>query len=83
MMLSSFSRLDVSEDRTDDVIFGVTVNVAVEQRLESTVVLEVSSDISDESLEGMLADEELSGFLELSDFSESGSFIGQYVSGSN
>ena len=41
--------------------------------LESKVVLEFGSDFTDESLEGELADEELSGFLEFSDFSEGNS----------
>ena len=41
--------------------------------LETEVVLEFGGDFTDESLEGELADEEFSGFLELSDFSESDS----------
>ena len=39
-------------------------------RLESEVVLVLGGDLSDESLERKLSDEELGGFLESSDFSE-------------
>ena len=39
--------------------------------LESQVALVLLSDFSDQSLEGELADEELSGLLELSDLAES------------
>ena len=38
--------------------------------LESEVVLELGGDLTDESLEGEFADQELSGFLELSDLTE-------------
>ncbi len=38
--------------------------------LETEVVLELSSDLTDESLEGELSDEELGGLLETSDFAE-------------
>jgi len=57
-------------EETDHVGLGGFLEGEDGGRLESKVVLEVSGDISDESLEGELADEELSGFLELSDFSE-------------
>ena len=39
--------------------------------LETEVVLELSSDLTDESLEGELSDKELGGLLETSDFAES------------
>merc|ERR1712127_69074 len=39
-------------------------------RLESKVVFVLGGDLSDESLERKLSDEELSGLLEISDFSE-------------
>ena len=39
--------------------------------LETKVVLELSSDLTDESLEGELSDEELGALLETSDFAES------------
>ena len=39
--------------------------------LETEVVLELSSDLTDESLEGELSDEELGALLETSDFAES------------
>ena len=39
--------------------------------LEAEVVLELRSDLTDESLEGELADEELGGLLETSDLTES------------
>ena len=40
-------------------------------RLESEVVLELRGDLTDESLEGKLSDEELGALLESSDFTES------------
>ena len=40
-------------------------------RLESEVVLELRCDLTDESLEGKLSDEELGALLESSDFTES------------
>ncbi len=58
-------------EETDHVGFGGLLEGEDGGRLESEVVLEVSGDVTDESLEGEFADEELSGFLEFSDFSES------------
>merc|ERR1712166_824985 len=57
-------------EETDHVGFGGILEGEDGRRLESEVVLEVSGDVTDKSLEGEFADEELSGLLEFSDFSE-------------
>merc|ERR1712025_897442 len=58
-------------EETDHVGLGGFLEGKDGGALESEVVLEFGSDFTDESLEGELADEEFSGFLELSDFTES------------
>ena len=58
-------------EKSDHVSFSGFLEGEDGGALESEVVLEFGSDFTDESLEGELADEEFSGFLEFSDFSES------------
>ena len=57
-------------EKSNHVGFGGFLESEDGRALESEVVLEFGSDFTDESLEGELADEEFSGFLEFSDFSE-------------
>jgi len=58
-------------EETDHVGLGGFLEGEDGGGLESEVVLELRGNLSDESLERKLSDEELSGFLESSDFSES------------
>ena len=58
-------------EETGHVSFGGFLESEDGRGLESEVVLVLRGDFSDESLEGKLSDEELSRFLESSDFSES------------
>ena len=60
-------------EEANQVGFGCFLESEDGGGLESEVVLELSSNLSDESLEGELSDEELSALLEFSDFSESNS----------
>ena len=60
-------------EETDHVGLGSLLESKDSRALETEVVLEGASDVTDESLEGELADEEFSGFLEFSDFSEGNS----------
>ena len=58
-------------EETDHVGFGGLLEGEHGGGLESEVVLELRGNLSDESLEGELSDEELGALLESSDFSES------------
>lgn len=58
-------------EQSDQVGFSSFLEGEDSRALESQVVLIVVSDFSDESLERKLSDEEFSGLLELSDFSQS------------
>ena len=57
-------------EETDQVALGGFLEGEDSRGLESQVSFEFLSDFSDESLEGELSNEELSGFLVLSNFSE-------------
>ena len=57
-------------EKTDHVSLGGLLEGKDGGRLESKVALEVGSNFSNQSLERKLSDEELSRFLESSDFSE-------------
>ena len=57
-------------EETDEVSFSSFLEGQDSRGLESQIVLVIVSDFSDESLEGELSNEELSGFLVLSNFSE-------------
>ena len=58
-------------EESDHVGFGCFLEGKHGRGLESEVSLEFGGDLTDESLEGELADEELSALLESSDFTES------------
>ena len=58
-------------EETDHVCLSGLLESEDGGRLESQVVLELGSDLTDKSLEGKLADEELGGFLEATDLTES------------
>ena len=58
-------------EETDQVGLGGFLEGEDSGALETEVVLELSGDLTDESLEGELSDEELGGLLETSDFAES------------
>ena len=58
-------------EKTDHVGLGSFLESEDGGRLESKVGLVLSSDLSDESLEGELSDEEVGALLESSDFSKS------------
>ena len=57
-------------EEADQVSFSGFLESEDSGALETEVVLELRSDFTDESLEGELADEELGGLLETSDFAE-------------
>ncbi len=57
-------------EKTNQISFSSFLEGKDSRGLESQVSLVVMSDFSDESLEGKLSDEEISGLLVLSDFSE-------------
>jgi len=57
-------------EQTDQISFSGFLEGQDGLGLESDVLLVFHSDISDESLERQLSDEEVSGLLELSNFSE-------------
>ena len=58
-------------EETDEVSLSGLLEGEDGGALESEVVLELRSDLADESLEGELSDEELGGLLETSDLAES------------
>lgn len=58
-------------EETDEVSLSGLLEGEDSGALESEVVLELRSDLADESLEGELSDEELGGLLETSDLAES------------
>ena len=58
-------------EETDEVSLSGLLEGEDGGALESEVVLELRSDLADESLEGELSDEELGGLLETSDLTES------------
>ena len=58
-------------EETNEVGLGCLLEGEDGGALESEVVLELRSDLADESLEGELSDEELGGLLETSDLAES------------
>ena len=58
-------------EETDQVGLSGLLESEDGRGLESEVVLEFTGDLTDKSLEGELADEELSGFLEATDLTES------------
>ena len=60
-------------EKSDHVSFSGFLEGEDGGALETEVVLEFGGDFTDESLEGELADEEFSRFLESSDFSEGNS----------
>ena len=60
-------------EEADQVSFSGFLESEDSGALETEVVLELRSDFTDESLEGELADEELGGLLETSDFTEGNS----------
>ena len=64
------SKVGVLEER-DEVSLGGLLESHDGGRLESEVGLEVLSDLTDETLEGELSDEELGGLLVSSDLSRS------------
>ena len=57
-------------EKTDQISFSSFLESQDSRALESQISLVVMSDFSDESLERKLSDEEISGLLVLSDFSE-------------
>ncbi len=57
-------------EETDEVSLSGLLEGEDGGALESEVVLELRSDLADESLEGELSDEELGGLLETSDLAE-------------
>ena len=59
--------------QTDEVSLAGLLEGHDGRALEAEVSLEVLGDLTDETLEGELADEKLSGFLVTSDFSQSDS----------
>ena len=67
-------------EKTDHVGLGGLLEGEDSGGLESKVALEVRSDLSDESLERKLSDEELGGFLESSDLSKCDSAWSESVS---
>lgn len=56
-------------EESNEISFGSLLQSQHCSTLESEIILEVLSDLSDESLEGELANQEFSGLLKLSDFS--------------
>ena len=58
-------------EETNEVCLSCLLEGEDSGALESEVVLELRSDLADESLEGELSDEELGGLLETSDLAKS------------
>jgi hypothetical protein len=70
-------------EKRDEVGLDRLLEGADGRALEAEVGLEVLSDLTDETLEGQLSDQELGGFLVTTDLTESDSSLMQTSAGTN